>query len=440
MALKEYKKDEFDYAKMEAAVRGNHTAEILSYLENDCRFLYELVEGFRNLYGSPLTLASAGMQFFKGLGNEIPKTTRHFYEKFSPFYHGGRVTCFKAGVFDNVSLRYIDLNSAYPFAMSHSHPWGDTWEEWEVLPPVDGLGPCFLELEAASTGVFGCEWEKGMRGKPGDYCFPVDNVIRRFYVTGWEFLAARDTGFLRNFRFIRGFSFSQHINFSEYVDHFFEQKKNAAKGSPERLYAKLFLNSLYGKMSADPSRYKNFKIIPQTALEYDGKSKNWYYLDENERLWLLENLLGSKKQLALISQKLPEYQQRYYNVATGASITGFVRALLWRGICEVKNPYYCDTDSIMAENTGKLPLNENLGGWKLEANIDRIAIAGKKLYAAHTLDPKEPWRLAHKGADLTAAEIFDIAAGKTIEYQREAPSMSLKTGIKFISRKIKKTV
>ena len=35
----------------------------------------------------------------------------------------------------------------------------------------------------------------------------------------------------------------------------------------------------------------------------------------------------------------------FYNVATAASITGFVRAFMWRAICDSEEPLYCDTDS-----------------------------------------------------------------------------------------------
>jgi hypothetical protein len=44
-------------------------------------------------------------------------------------------------------------------------------------------------------------------------------------------------------------------------------------------------------------------------------------------------------------------------------------------------PIYCDTDSIICEAFGGNLHDTELGGWKIEAEGDYAAIAGKKLYA-----------------------------------------------------------
>ena len=112
----------------------------------------------------------------------------------------------------------------------------------------------------------------------------------------------------------------------------------------------------------------------------------------------------------------------YYNVATAASITGFVRAHLLRAIAGATNPIYCDTDSVFADATN-VPLSDALGDWSVEATCAYGAFAERKLYAA--LTTTGTWKKASKGARLTPLEITAIAQGKTVVYHAQTPTMSL---------------
>lgn len=132
---------------------------------------------------------------------------------------------------------------------------------------------------------------------------------------------------------------------------------------------------------------------------------------------------------------------RYYNIATAASVTGFVRAYLYRALCKSEGAIYCDTDSIKARRFSELPCGVELGQWKHEFTGDYYAIAGKKLYADHIkgrewrYDPKEEnkenqnWKIASKGANLASlvdapAIIEKIANGETHRYNPDVPTFS----------------
>ncbi len=132
---------------------------------------------------------------------------------------------------------------------------------------------------------------------------------------------------------------------------------------------------------------------------------------------------------------------RYYNIATAASVTGFVRAYLYRALCKSEGAIYCDTDSIKARNFSNLSIGNELGNWKHEFSGDYFAIAGKKLYADHikgrpwTYNPKEEdeknknWKIASKGANIAsltnAPELIEkIANGGTYQYNPEVPTFS----------------
>lgn len=153
-----------------------------------------------------------------------------------------------------------------------------------------------------------------------------------------------------------------------------------------------------------------------------------------------------------------------YNVATGASITGAARSILLRGIATAKQPLYCDTDSIICKD---LPLAKKdateLGAWKIEAEFDSAAIAGRKLYALFESRKENIKKLrdkandkkkfdksigsdgslcvkqANKGVAVSAIDIWNVCCGDVIVSNRDAPSYKLDGSHNFISRRVRMT-
>jgi hypothetical protein len=116
-----------------------------------------------------------------------------------------------------------------------------------------------------------------------------------------------------------------------------------------------------------------------------------------------------------------------------------VRAYLWRALCQCRGAIYCDTDSIAAVDTGTLATGGDLGAWKVEMECDRYAIAGKKLYAFHSVE-KDEWKTACKGVKLNADEIVRVARGATVKYSPEIPTYSaLRAAPRFTPREIVST-
>ena len=190
------------------------------------------------------------------------------------------------------------------------------------------------------------------------------------------------------------------------------------------LFAKLFLNSLYGKFAANPSKYEEFMTIPAYKIEM-AEDSDWHLCK------LIDN------ETAVVARPLPETKHRYYNICVGASITGFVRAMLWRAICNSSGVLYCDTDSIATADISNITLSNELGDWKIEADCNHGGIGGKKLYAFH--QNNGDWKLASKGVKLSPSEILEIAQGKVIHYEPEVPTFTIKGKIDFRGRDIKLT-
>ena len=418
--LSAYQKTEIEYWKLEAQFRAEYWDEILSYLKDDCVFLFDLVDAFIKEYGVNITLASTALkQLCKIEHIRPPKTTQDFYNQIKPFYHGGRVECFHKGEYKG-EFTVVDVNSAYPKAMTEFHPYGAEYSFSQELP-LFGVEQCFISLSARSTGAFPYRTIEGLS-------FPNDGKIRDFHITGWEYIAARDLGILHDETIKNVIEFDEKITFKKYVKHFFDMKAKAEleKNAPRRLFAKLMLNSAYGKYAADPAEYEEYMIIDPKFIDAADTGG-----------WNFAGLLGK---WAVISRPLAEDKQHYYNVAVAASITGNQRARLLRGIYAVEKPLYGDTDSIAAVSMGSLIIGKELGEWSVEAKCDYAAIAGKKLYAFHLLPEfiknKKDYKIACKGVRLTPAEIIRVAQGERIKYENEAPTFSYKKQPVFLKRNI----
>jgi hypothetical protein len=416
-ALKNYKKDEIDYSLLEPELREipENKNKIIDYLKGDCVYLHEMVTDYVARFGLKLTLASAALNQWKKIHKTTaPRTNAAFYNELKPFYSGGRVECFKKGIIKQ-DFNILDINSAYPYAMIHAHPYGDSFMVDNELP--DNYDQCFINLTAKSTGVF------AFRDKTGLH-FPNDGIIREFNVTGWEYRAALEMERLEVATIKKVYHFYERVEFTKYIDHFFNLKSESDKIGDKKGYiaAKLMLNALYGKFGSNPTAYKNY--VFDEIGEIEG--------------WEPHAIINGKM---IHSRPLAESDQRFYNVAVAASVTGFVRAYLARAIFSAKNVLYCDTDSLVCESA-TVPTGSQLGAWKLEGMGNYGGIAGKKLYAFKMHKPnetKEFWKMASKGAKLTKEQVMAIAAGESITYDPIAPTFSVKSEPRFISRIIRAT-
>lgn len=416
--LSAYKKDDFDYSRMEKNVREKNMRDIIKYLKNDCLFLYELVKAFTDEYGINLTLAASAFKFFNKNFNEHGniKSSKNFYDEFKTYYYGGRVECFKKGIIDH-DFKAYDINSAYPFAMLSDHPYGTNFEELNELPKT-AIERCFISLTCKSKGAF------PYREKGKSLSFPNDDEIRLYHVTGWEYLTAIKCGAISDTQILKVYRFYQFINFKGYVDYFYDLKNKSVKGTADYIIAKLFLNSLYGKYAANPEKYCETYICAPCHINHSCELLGMDYA-------------GTLGQWAVLERPLPEEKQNYYNVATAASITGFVRAYLFEQITKAKNVLYCDTDCIVCEG-GKFETGQKLGQWDLEGEFSGGGIGGKKLYAFKYKKDKK-YKTAVKGAKLSPEQILKVCQGKTIKYKSEAPTFSLKKPYFYLEREIKMT-
>lgn len=418
--LDQYKKDKIDYSIFERGERNKPTNKraIRSYMKADCLYLYDLVAAFRRDFGNKLTVGGASIALLQKFHpfDKIPPTDEGaaIDAELRQFYYGGRNQCFRSGVIKGPVTIY-DINSAYLYAMkAFKHPTRldmnvKTGRDARITPRT-----VFAKIAARNDGAL------PMRQPDGSLRFDIEHGV--FNTTIHEIEAGLDTGTLKIEKVLATYDFLERTDFAEYVDHCGAIRADAKRrgDGATAISWKYVGNSSYGKTAQNPENYRDW------AMSHDILAEPWS-LEFEAYGWFV----WSK----------PSALRTYYNVAIGASITGATRSLLLRGLANAEGALYCDTDSIVCRSLTGVPFDDvQLGAWKVEAQGDSIAIAGKKLYAV--FDGKKPVKKASKGGKISAQDIRDIASGKKpmVQFVNPAPNFKLDGTAHFISRQFKPTV
>jgi DNA polymerase elongation subunit (family B) len=420
-ALKVYKKERIDYRCFEAATRDQHKREILRYLKQDCVYLHELCVEFFDRFGDNLTIASTSMKQMKKLYT-FECLTKHQDEPIrESFYFGGRVQCFEKGVIKpskGAQIIAYDLNQCYPYAMRNfQHPISlpDTSCGREITENT-----FFLSVIGTNHGAFPVRRKDGLH---------FDVEYGQFDVTIHEFNAAIETGLFECEDVIRTHNFSRSTTFQKFVDKFHTLRRDAQlKGDDVgALFYKYVGNSCYGKFAQNPDQYRDFMITN------DATNANPEHDPDG---WVPSTLVAFA---GYVVWSRPTQSNYRYNIATAASITGAARSLLIRALAKAKRPLYCDTDSIVCEWLDVPNIDATkLGHWKIEKTGNKMAIAGRKLYAL--FDRQECVKMASKGVHLTADEIVQVASGHKVTWKKDAPTFNFRThSATFIERTVRMT-
>lgn len=410
-ALEKYQKTKIDYKLFERGVRGKHKEKIRAYQKDDCVYLHELVSDFVDRFGPNLTIGGTAMKELKKLHDfevldfETDQSIR------KRFYYGGRVQCFEKGILKpkGDAFRVYDINQSYPNAMKNFlHPISAPY-----YSPRDITDESyFLTVVGISHGCFPVREKMGVN-------FPTG--FGRFHVTIHEYLAAMELGLFELADIEEIIDFPVAATFAEFVDKFHGLRKKAQMEKDERgsLFYKGVGTSAYGKFAQSPENYFDYKL---TASNIDIRDTGF---ERCELIEFADMLLWRK----------PSDDDRRYNVATGASITGAARAVLMRGLHSSTRPIYCDTDSVICESFGEEIDDTKIGAWKFEKDGDKLAIAGKKMYAL--FKGNEVVKLASKGVRISGQDMLRAAKGETVTYYKDAPTYNMQHGtVKFMSRRV----
>lgn len=451
---------EIAYEKMERGEREKHKKEIRKYLKADCTVLWELVEKFYTRYDGALTVGAMAIKELRKL-HDVRKLDRTHDNIFRPYYFGGRVSCFEVGIIDapeGKSFKFFDVNSMYPEAMAnYEHPLGNFYINladdknnklnWKTGELRGFGGMYFIKFVGTNKQALPirCPTTKGLS---------FEQTHGEFYVTSHELKVALELSLVKIEKVLQIYVPCSTQNFRLFVDTYMHEKVQAKLDgrSADETFAKLTLNSAYGKFATDVDKFKSYFLFDTWNDDQHTEFLEWKTEQENEgNEPTLENNLG---RFEIWACKAPD-EKGFFDVAVAASITGAARSILLRAIAEAERPIYCDTDSLLCLEINNVPISDTqLGAWKFEGSTLRALIAGKKLYACrlNELDksgvPKI--KLASKGAKLTYDDVEKICKGEAVLWVNDAPAFSIKQTlgeinkheirVKFVERKIKRII
>ena len=425
-------KDSIDIWSLHRDKREVNKEAIIKYLRQDCVGLLDALKDFLDLYPRKLTLASTAFAVLHKEFDVKPiKTCETFDREYRDYYFAGRVEFFKLGKLGKMDgktrFKMADINSAFPAAMLDTHFYCTNPVLSTTIPEDEFLKlRSFYHIRAKSHGALPIR-SNGIH-------FP--KTTTDFFCSGWELFKGVELGIVEILKVYKVTTPKTTQSFADYIEHYYELKRTASTES-ERNFAKLFLNTIYGKFSQDAYRFRDVRLteVWQKPNPYPLKmednttlkvsyAKHYDDLGSGVSYWSKpSNVEGQAKAVSFI------------NVLTAASITGKVRATMLQALYDAKNPIYCDTDSIVAEDVSKLAFSDKLGEWGVDGEFDALFIGGKKLYAFHKSKGDE-WKTACKGVRLTHEQICTVAEGQQVEYKFEAPNFSPFSSPHFISRKI----
>lgn len=299
------------------------------------------------------------------------------------FYRGGRSEVFK---FEGKNVRLYDVNSMYPYVMvKYPYPIGPVFQEINI----NKEGYSFAIIKAPYNYVPYLPYKAGSK-----LIFPYGSFSG--YYTNFELREAKKRGI--EFEVIDGYVCDEtEYIFADYVKCFYDLRKKAKEEKNKVLdsYAKLMLNSLYGKFGQSPF-IQDLKIKKIENLSRDD---------------VASMVFGNKQKYAIV-KKLTFNPFVYYDYIIAGYITAYGRHVLYEYLEKLKPEelFYVDTDGIVSSGDLDNYVGKDLGELKIEGEYEEY----------HGLLPKV-YMLVNKDKTIVKAKGFknltpeDILRGKASE-------------------------
>jgi len=345
-------------------------------------------------------------------------------------YKGGRCECFYLGDLGYEKYYILDVNSLYPFVM-RDKPYPVKYEHILHNVSLANLS-AYVQDKAVVAKVEIQTDEPVYAVKEERTLFPIGTFVTTLCTPELKYA-------LKHIHINKIYDcviYSQANIFTTYVDTMYKLRRdfaNAGIGEYEKL-CKVLLNSLYGKFG---QKVENWVLIGKAANEPDREEIVYYY--DSPKVSRIRYLLGEVFQFKSYGESFNSFP------AIAAHVTAYARLYLWQLIqlAGKGNYVYCDTDSLIVNETGLLNLagymsDTDLGKLKLVERVKHLIIRGLKDY---TTDSKTVIKGIRKNAVQLSVDTYQQQSWPTFKgtlKSGDSNTYTVKNVTKHLSREYTK--
>jgi DNA polymerase type B, organellar and viral len=374
-------------AKLEVDFASTSEDDLCIYCQRDCEITLEAFLRYLRFVISQrmgrfaLTRASQSMAAFRHRFMAI-KIYRHSDQTILDLeeraYFGGRTEAFQLGDIQGGPFMDLDINSMYPYVMKtrkmpiKAKDYFSKLSKVDLIDMLKGYGVIAHVTLSTLSPIY--PLRSGLK-----ILFPVGTFDT--YLCTESLKIACERGHISRVHAAAVYEMGD--PFVDYIDHFYAMRQ-AAKLHGDKVmdsFAKLFMNSLYGKFAQ------------KTAIELENIT---YPCDEYSKLDIFDPLTMQMVTIVqLLNRRIVTRGSQTSAssvVAIPAHVTDYGRCLLWSIIESTGEGtvLYCDTDSVKIRQKDLwrvgYPIDQTrIGRLKVEGSYDTLSIYGAKDYQSEKL-------------------------------------------------------
>lgn len=358
------------------------TSEIWdTYCKTDVEILQRTVRAWlafindNNLGGFASTLAGQAFRAYRH------RFLRHkiFFDDNEPAlqlsresFHGGRVEAFFIGTIDNVIYCY-DVNSMYPAVMKDNE-YPIKLVSRTKHASVRDIGKWLADYAVVARVRIETDEPRYAHWTGKKLIFPVGRFTTT--LTSPDLRSALRSGELKEC--IDVAVYEKGDIFSDFVTELYALRMEAKREGDDvaTYFLKIFMNSLYGKFA---QKGKVWETIGAASLDEWGVE---IIIDRDAK-----KVRYIRRYAGIMQEKMRDEEGRESFPAIASHVTAYARQRLWEliNLAGKDNIYYCDTDSLYANEVGSERLAselnaDRLGALKLERIVSNGTIYGAKDY------------------------------------------------------------
>lgn len=314
--------------------------------ENKINTLEEL-EKISNYYKVPMgiTIGSLSKNIFDKKSKINIKIDKYILTRLLDAYNGGII--YKPTKAKSKNIIEYDRRSAYPYQLQNKKfMLGNFFIYNKPISELYVINFNFIKIELINK-VYNILENMKVKKVNNQYIMTITNIEFDYLIKNYKITGLKINYYINS-------TIIDYIDDGDFIDRFYKLKQNA-KSQSEKTASKLILNSLVGKLAQRKSN-----ITDRDIREYTLPLS--VFVNAYQRIELVN----------IINQN-------------------------------IENIVYSDTDSVFSNKKINLKIDKSIGSWKVEKQIKKLSIFGKRQYIADS-----DQHIAGLATELNTKQISDL--------------------------------